>query len=95
MSEQDAATMKFFGLTAEDYEAENTVGIWPENVEAVNLFAAIGTQWRVGQNGPYGLDYNILYRKLDRMGLSPVRYAELEEEIRILEGAALDEMHKD
>lgn len=87
--------MEFFGLTPEDYAQENTVGVWPENLQAVNLFISVMTQWRVGPNGAHGLDYNVLYRKLDRMGLSPERYAELEEEIRILEGAALDEMHKD
>ena len=87
--------MKFFGLTADDYADENTVGVWPDNLEAVNLFVTVGTQWRVGPNGPYGLDYNVLHHKLDRMGLTPERYAELEEEIRILEGAALDKMHED
>jgi hypothetical protein len=61
----------------------------------VNLFASIGTQWRVGPVGPYGLDYNVLYRRMDRMGLTPEEYGELEEEIRAMEEAALEEMRKD
>jgi hypothetical protein len=87
--------MEFFGLKADDYAAENTVEVWPDNLEAINLLAQIYRQWRVGPGGPYGLDYNVLYHKLDRMGLTPERYAELEEEIRILEGAALDAMCDD
>ena len=93
--------MQFFGLTADDYAAENTVGVWPDNIEAVNLFSAIGTQWRTHSGGPngssraYGLDYGPLFHKMDRMGLTPERYTELEDEIRVLEQAALDEMNKD
>jgi hypothetical protein len=32
---------------------------------------------------------------MDRMGLAPERYLELEDEIRVLERAALDAMHAD
>lgn len=87
--------MQFFGLTAEDYADETTVYVWPDNVEAVNLFCAIGTQWRTHSGGAYGLDYGPLFHKMDRMGLTPERYEELEEEIRVLEKAALDEMRAD
>jgi hypothetical protein len=61
-------------------------------VQAVNVFIAVGTQWRVGMAGATGLDYNVLYRKLDRMGLTPARYDELAEEVRTLEDAALETM---
>lgn len=84
-----------FGLAPEDYAEEWTVEVWPENVEALSVFCDLGTQWRSGQAGVYGLDYNVLYRKLDRMNLTPERYDELEDEIRILECAALGEIHKE
>jgi hypothetical protein len=84
--------MQFFGLTAEDYADEETVWLWPDNVEAVNLFYDMRSQWRTNMNGPYGLDYGPLFHKMDRMGLTPERYEELEEEIRVLEQAALAEM---
>lgn len=86
--------MNFFGLQAEDYAAETTVHVWPDCVAPINLFSQIGTQWRCGQNGAYGLDYNVLYRKMDRMGLTPQEYDDLEADIRILEDAALEEMRK-
>lgn len=87
--------MQFFGLSDADYEAEKDIGVWPDNWDAVLLFDSLSSQWRSGPSGVYGLDYNVLYRKMDRMGLSPDRYDELEDEIRILEQAALHEIHKE
>lgn len=84
--------MQFFALTPEDYADEETVWLWPDNVEAVNLFYDLRSQWRTNINGAYGLDYGPLFHKMDRMGLTPERYEELEEEIRVLEQAALAEM---
>lgn len=68
------------------------IEVWPDNLQAVQVFIAIGTQWRIGMGGATGLDYNVLYRRLDRMGLTPSRYDELEEEVRTLENSALETM---
>lgn len=68
--------------------------VWPDNWRAVMLFNDLSRQWRVGMNGPYGLDYNVLYRKMDRMKLSDEECDELEREISVLEEAALAEMHQ-
>lgn len=84
-----------FGLAPEDYVTENTVDVLEEHVPAVLLFDEIGTQWRCGPMGAYGLDYNVLYQKLARLNLSREDYDDLEYAIRILEGAALDEMQKE
>ncbi len=54
----------------------------------------MGTQWRVGGGGPIGLDYNVLYRRMDRMDLTPDEYDEMEHDIQILECAAINMMHK-
>ena len=87
--------MSVLGLSEEDYEAESIVEVWPDNWDAILLFDALGTQWLVGPSGPYGLNYLVLYQKMARMNLTPERYDELEEEIRILEAAAVEEMHKE
>jgi hypothetical protein len=58
----------------------------------VLLFDAIGSQWRAGPVGILGLDYNVLYRKLDRMHLSEAEYDDLEEDVRTMESAALETM---
>lgn len=87
--------MEFFGLTIEDYADESIAWVWPENVMATNVFVALSTQWRVGPAGPFGLDYSVLYQKLDRMDIPPAEREQLEEDIRILEDAALSQMRSD
>jgi hypothetical protein len=49
----------------------------------------MSTQWRVGMSGATGLDYGVLYRKMDRLQLSEAEYDDLEEDVRTLESAAL------
>lgn len=68
--------------------------VWPENWPAFRLFGKLQTQWRAGASGVYGLDYNILYSHLDRMGLSPTDYDDWEEDIRTMEFAALAAMNE-
>lgn len=70
------------------------VEIWPENLRAFDLFVALGTQWRVGMSGPTGLDYNVLYRKMDRLGLTPEEYDALEQDIAVMEAEALAVMNE-
>jgi hypothetical protein len=95
LTKEDRAVMNMFGLTEDDYADESVVEVWPDNWDAVLLFHRLGSQWRVGPGGIFGLDYNVLYRMMDRMSLTPERYDELEEEIQVLEAAAVEEMHKE
>lgn len=74
--------------------AGDPVEIWPEHLEAFELFVALRSQWRVGMAGATGLDYGVMFHKMDRMGLTSERYEEMEEQMRVLEHAALDEMSK-
>ncbi|EHK64776.1 DUF1799 domain-containing protein [Achromobacter arsenitoxydans] len=80
-------------MTPEDV-AGDPVEIWPENLAAFELFVALRSQWRVGMAGATGLDYGVMFHKMDRMDLAPDRYEELEDQMRVLEHAALDEMSK-
>ena len=66
--------------------------IWTDFEKAVDLFSFLGTQWRMGANGAIGLDYNVVYHKLDRMKLSDDDYAQMEADIQVLETAALAEL---
>lgn len=69
-----------------------TLAIFPENWQAVNLFAACTTQWRTADNKLVGLDYAAvgevmrIYRVANR--------AKLFESIRTMELAALKETQK-
>ncbi|KRC30685.1 DUF1799 domain-containing protein [Acidovorax sp. Root217] len=78
-----------WGLRPDDFPSKE-VEVWPDNFEAYALFCSMSTQWRIGMAGPTGLDYNVLYSKLDRMDLEPDRYTELECDVGVIERAALE-----
>ena len=71
-------------MTEPDYE------VWPENMPAINIFSSISTQWRYGgMGGVTGLDYNVLFNRLDRMKLSDQDYEWMFDDIRSIESTAL------
>jgi len=72
--------------------ASQEVEVWPENWAVLGLFAKIGTQWRVGMNGPIGLDYNILFRLLDQLRLSQEDWQIYFDDVRVMESSALTAM---
>ncbi len=78
-------------MTPADYDHE-VVEIWPENWDAFHLFQVLATQWRVGMGGPTGLDHNVLLARLDRMALDPADRDQLDEDVRVMELAALEAM---
>ena len=67
--------------------------VWPENWPVLRLFDAMRTQWRVGFGGAYGMDYGVLPTVMDFLGITDREYAF--EGLRVMEEAALAEMHKD
>lgn len=87
--------MAAFGLTAKDFADEDTVHVWAENWPAVQLFIDLGTQWRVGPGGFVGLDYNVLFRFIERMDLPPEKAREMEDDVRVMERAALKELNRE
>lgn len=82
-----------YALTMDDYPPPE-VGIWPESWLAFQMFTRLSTQWRIGAAGPVGLDYNVLFHELDRAGLNGDDYDDTFASIRVIEGVALDELHK-
>ena len=84
--------MEHLGLTLDDFEDED-VEVWPENQRAYYLFAALQTQWRAGAMGLIGLDHNVLFHRMGRMGLGAEEYDELDADIRVMELAALETIH--
>ena len=73
---------------------DEVVEVWPENWDAWTLFRRMRTQWRTGPNGAVGLDHNILFKRLDRMGLSDDEYDQLDDDICLMELAALIAMQE-
>lgn len=88
--------MRGFNIFAKQPDAA-TVEIWPENVQSVNLFLCVGTQWRVGGMGdPTGRDYPAVFATMDRMLRSETqeRKDALFADLQVMERAALDERAK-
>lgn len=81
------------GFVPEDYETD-PVDIWPENEAAFDLFAWLGTQWCMGPGGPVGLNYLVMFAKLDRMDISAAERELLERDVQLMESHALAEMRK-
>jgi len=54
----------------------------------------MGTQWRVGMNGPTGLDYNVLFRLMDEAKIVGEEWHDTLADVRVLESAALTSMRE-
>lgn len=77
---------KSFGEAAVEFE------VWPENWPALELFAAVSTQWRVGMAGATGLDYAGVLAAMEFYGVKPEERRARFEDLRIMERAALEAM---
>lgn len=88
----DADRLAAFGLTLDDLD--DTVGIYPDNDAAVDVFVALGTQWRVGMGGPTGLDYAALPAVLRLRGVPRADWPDTFDCVRVMEAEALRVMHE-
>lgn len=75
--------------------ANEVVEVWPENWPTFELFAFLSTQWRVGMAGRTGLDYMVLYRELDDLGLTGEERRRVKDDIREMELKALSAMNEE
>lgn len=87
--------MALWGLSEDDLgepsqSVDLEIYVWDENRLAYEVFCFMDTQWRSDFNGRYGLDYAVLYKKLDRMQLKPEAYEQLFEDVRTMEFAHLE-----
>jgi len=71
------------------------VALWTENAPPLALFSRYSTQWRVGPSGAVGLDYTVFFHELDRKGVSGIAYDEMMDALRVIESAALEELHRE
>ena len=76
-------------------EAEAGAGVWPEHGQAVTVFAALLTQWRVGPSGRvYGLDYAALPPVLELLAVERESWPELFGQIRVMENEAVKALNE-
>lgn len=80
------------GWTRADFD--ETIEVWPENWPAIDMFDALGTQWRLGgMGGAGGLDYRVVFEYLDRRGYRGTAWDDMFADLRVLECAALNTMN--
>lgn len=69
--------------------------VYAENMPIVRVFLDIFTQWRVGPGGLIGLDYNVLFRRLDRLFQDEEEWEDVYAGVKIMESAALETLRED
>lgn len=84
-----AAELAAFGLTVEDVADEYGIEVWPDTRQAVLMFIALRTQWRMGPVGPVGLDYACLPAAFHLRGIPRNERADLFDDLRVMEDEAL------
>lgn len=75
-------------------QAAQSYEVWPENMPVIRLFDSLQTQLRAGMSGVFGFDYSVYFTRMERMKLSEQEYEWMFEDIRVIESAALNAMHK-
>jgi len=80
------------GLTAADLGIDESIGIWPDVKESVEVFIALGSQWNVGMGGPVGLVYASIPVVMDAFGVKDRKT--VFEDVRVMESEALEVMRK-
>lgn len=65
------------------------VDLWPDNALSVNVFATICMQWRVGMNGAFALDYNVIEPALRMLRVPPEQWPDVFEDITVMEPVGL------
>jgi hypothetical protein len=82
-----------FGLKLEGEQVEP--GIWPEHAQAVEVFASLLTQWRIGpMGGVVGLDYGAIPPVLEMLGIKRKKWPLLFEQLRVMENEAVKTLNK-
>jgi len=91
----DAAALASIGLTEADYEDDNVIEVWPDNVTAINVFIGMDTQWFWTEGCRVGLRYEALPEVWRRNRIPPNEREEVFQDLRVLERAALKQMGED
>lgn len=92
-----ADDMRFFGMEDEADEFAKrpvpTYEVWPENIEVVNLFCSVASQWdfvlEMGTVLHRGLNYSKVKSALELMGIKRKRWPALFHGLQVMEQAAL------
>ena len=81
-----------FGLPLPEPDEPETFGVLPDNVEVLSWFFRMQTQWRVGMNGPIGMDYGLFLMWSKDEGVRRRDRTWMLEDLRLMEREYLDAM---
>jgi hypothetical protein len=82
-------------VVEEPDEEPDSFGILPENVEALNWFLLMQTQWRVGMNGLTGMDYGVFLQWAKEEGVKRRDRMWLLGDLRMMEGEFLGSLYSE
>lgn len=68
---------------------EPDVGVWDENVFAIEMYDLFSSQWRTGNGGLIGLDLNVFQRHMIHLGVSGDEYEDTLRKLAVIESAAI------
>lgn len=74
-------------------EEPESFGILPENIEALNWFLQMQTQWRVGMNGLTGMDYGVFLQWAKEEGVKRLDRVWLLGDLRMMEREFLNSLY--
>lgn len=74
-------------------EEPESFGILPENIEALNWFLQMQTQWRVGMNGLTGMDYGVFLQWAKEEGVKRFDRVWLLGDLRMMEREFLNSLY--
>ncbi|MES2909884.1 MAG: DUF1799 domain-containing protein [Pseudomonadota bacterium] len=79
-----------FKLVEPEVTVPDELGIWPENVDAFNVYRRLySSQWVVaGMGGVIGLNYTSLHFFLELEGIPRDRWPEVVDGVQVMESAA-------
>lgn len=80
-------------MVEEPDEEPDSFWILPENVEALNWFLLMQTQWRVGMNGLTGMDYGVFLQWAKEEGVKRLNRVWLLGDLRMMEKEYLDSLY--
>ena len=80
-------------MVEEPDEEPESFGILPENVDALNWFLLMQTQWRVGMNGLTGMDYGVFLQWAKEEGVKRLDRVWLLGDLRMMEGEYLSSLY--
>jgi hypothetical protein len=74
-------------------EEPESFGILPENVEVLNWFLKMQTQWHVGMNGPTGMDYGLFLQWSKDEGVRRTDRVWMLDDLRLMEREYLNSLY--